>query len=44
MGICLLQDSPVPIEALVPYDKGDLLNDIYKVEVVEKTVSKPFDH
>jgi GTPase len=39
MGICLLQDSLVPIEAFVPYDKGDLLNDIHKVGIVEKTVS-----
>lgn len=29
----------VPIEAIVPYDKGDLLNDIHKVGMVEKMVS-----
>ncbi|KAM3292736.1 hypothetical protein ACQJBY_036426 [Aegilops geniculata] len=32
-----LKDSMVPIEAFVPYDKGDLLNDIHKVGMVEKT-------
>ncbi|XP_044363596.1 GTPase HflX isoform X1 [Triticum aestivum] len=32
-----LKDSLVPIEAFVPYDKGDLLNDIHKVGMVEKT-------
>ncbi|CAL4980315.1 unnamed protein product [Urochloa decumbens] len=31
-----LKDSMVPIEAFVPYDKGDLLNDIHKVGMVEK--------
>ncbi|KAF8673163.1 hypothetical protein HU200_048711 [Digitaria exilis] len=30
-----LKDSMVPIEAFVPYDKGDLLNDIHKVGMVE---------
>jgi hypothetical protein len=34
----------VPIEAFVPYDKGELLNDIHKVGMVEKTVSDLFDH
>nr|CAB3491898.1 unnamed protein product [Digitaria exilis] len=29
------KDSMVPIEAFVPYDKGDLLNDIHKVGMVE---------
>lgn len=29
----------VPIEAFVPYDKGDLLNDIHKVGMVEIMVS-----
>jgi GTPase len=33
----------VPIEAFVPYDKGDLLNDIHKVGMVEKMVSILFD-
>jgi len=33
----------VPIEAIVPYDKGDLLNDIHKVGMVEKMVSVLFD-
>jgi hypothetical protein len=33
----------VPIEAFVPYDKGDLLNDIHKVGMVEKMVSVLFD-
>lgn len=33
----------VPIEAFVPYDKGDLLNDIHKVGMVEKMVSLLFD-
>ncbi|XP_048570711.1 GTPase HflX isoform X3 [Triticum urartu] len=32
-----LKDSLVPIEAFVPYDKGDMLNDIHKVGMVEKT-------
>uniref|UniRef100_A0ACD5W6Q7 Uncharacterized protein n=1 Tax=Avena sativa TaxID=4498 RepID=A0ACD5W6Q7_AVESA len=32
-----LKDSLVPIEAFVPYDKGELLNDIHKVGMVEKT-------
>ncbi|KAF7048874.1 hypothetical protein CFC21_057533 [Triticum aestivum] len=32
-----LKDSLVPIEAFVPYDKGDLLNDIHKLGMVEKT-------
>ncbi|CAD6253371.1 unnamed protein product [Miscanthus lutarioriparius] len=31
-----LKDSMVPIEAIIPYDKGDLLNDIHKVGMVEK--------
>ncbi|CAD6253582.1 unnamed protein product [Miscanthus lutarioriparius] len=31
-----LKDSMVPIEAIVPYDKGDLLSDIHKVGMVEK--------
>ncbi|CAO2146803.1 unnamed protein product [Urochloa humidicola] len=31
-----LKDSMVPIEAFVSYDKGDLLNDIHKVGMVEK--------
>lgn len=31
-----LKDSMVPIEAFVPYDKGELLNDIHKVGMVEK--------
>ncbi|CAN6372679.1 unnamed protein product [Urochloa humidicola] len=31
-----LKDSMVPIEAFVPYDKGDLLNDIHMVGMVEK--------
>ncbi|KAK3120205.1 hypothetical protein QOZ80_9AG0683640 [Eleusine coracana subsp. coracana] len=35
-----LKDSLVPIEAFVPYDKGDLLNDIHKVGMVEKTEYK----
>jgi GTP-binding protein HflX len=34
----------VPIEAFVPYDKGELLNDIHKVGMVERTVSVLFDH
>lgn len=29
----------MPIEAFVPYDKGELLSDIHKVGMVEKTVS-----
>jgi len=33
----------VPIEAFVPYDKGDLLNDIHKVGMVEKMVSVLFN-
>lgn len=32
-----LKDSLVPIEAFVPYDKGELLNDIHKVGMVERT-------
>ncbi|XP_052135406.1 uncharacterized protein LOC127753992 [Oryza glaberrima] len=32
-----LKDSLVPIEAFVPYDKGELLSDIHKVGMVEKT-------
>ena len=40
----LVQDSMVPIEAFVPYDKGDLLNDIHKLGMVEKTVSVLFAH
>uniref|UniRef100_A0A0D9XTR9 Hflx-type G domain-containing protein n=1 Tax=Leersia perrieri TaxID=77586 RepID=A0A0D9XTR9_9ORYZ len=32
-----LKDSMVPIEAIVPYDKGELLSDIHKVGMVEKT-------
>ncbi|TVU03081.1 hypothetical protein EJB05_51409, partial [Eragrostis curvula] len=35
-----LKDSLVPIEAFVPYDKGDLLNDIHKIGMVEKTEYK----
>lgn len=44
MPIYLLQDSLVPIEAFVPYDKGELLSDIHKVGMVEKTVSIMLDH
>ena len=33
----------VPIEAFVPYDKGDLLNDIHRVGMVEKMVSVLFN-
>ncbi|XP_039777435.1 GTPase HflX-like isoform X1 [Panicum virgatum] len=41
LKVCVLplfrkMDSMVPIEAFVPYDKGDLLNDIHKVGMVEK--------
>ena len=43
MVISFLQNSLVPIEAFVPYDKGELLNDIHKVGMVEKTVSVLFD-
>jgi len=32
-----LKDSMVPIEAFIPYEKGELLNDIHKVGMVEKT-------
>ncbi|KAG0478035.1 hypothetical protein HPP92_012754 [Vanilla planifolia] len=32
-----LKDSMVPVEALVPYGKGDLLNTIHQVGIVEKT-------
>ncbi|XP_072990012.1 uncharacterized protein [Typha latifolia] len=32
-----LKDSLVPIEAFVPYDKGELLNNIHQVGVVEET-------
>ncbi|KAL5204749.1 hypothetical protein ABZP36_009620 [Zizania latifolia] len=32
-----LKDSLVPIEAFVPYNKGELLSDIHKVGMVEKT-------
>ncbi|XWS24415.1 hypothetical protein CRYUN_Cryun28dG0099800 [Craigia yunnanensis] len=32
-----LKDSMVPVEALVPFDKGDLLSTIHKVGMVEKT-------
>lgn len=28
----------VPVEAIVPYEKGELLNDIYRVGMVERTV------
>lgn len=29
----------VPVEALVPFDKGELLSTIHQVGMVEKTVS-----
>ncbi|THU60294.1 hypothetical protein C4D60_Mb07t11110 [Musa balbisiana] len=32
-----LKDSLVPVEALIPYDKGDLLNSIHQVGMVERT-------
>uniref|UniRef100_A0A6V7QUM6 Hflx-type G domain-containing protein n=1 Tax=Ananas comosus var. bracteatus TaxID=296719 RepID=A0A6V7QUM6_ANACO len=32
-----LKDSMVPVEAIVPYEKGELLNDIYRVGMVERT-------
>ncbi|OMO87519.1 heme peroxidase, plant/fungal/bacterial [Corchorus capsularis] len=32
-----LKDSMVPVEALVPFDKGELLSTIHQVGVVEKT-------
>lgn len=33
------QDSMVWVEALVPFDKGELLSTIHQVGMVEKTVS-----
>lgn len=33
------QDSMVLVEALVPFDKGELLSTIHQVGMVEKTVS-----
>lgn len=35
----ILQDSLIHIEALIPYDKGELLSTIHEVGVVEGTVS-----
>ncbi|PPR96680.1 hypothetical protein GOBAR_AA23981 [Gossypium barbadense] len=32
-----LKDSMVPVEALVPFDKGELLSTIHQVGMVEKT-------
>nr|BAJ91799.1 predicted protein [Hordeum vulgare subsp. vulgare] len=39
-----LKDSLVLIGAFVPYNKGDLLNDIHKVGIVERTVSVLFGY
>lgn len=33
------QNSMVPIEAIVPYDQGELLNSIHQIGMVERTVS-----
>lgn len=33
------QDSMVWVEALVPFDKGELLSTIHQVGMVERTVS-----
>lgn len=33
------QDAMVPVEACIPYDKGELLNTIHQVGMVEATVS-----
>lgn len=35
----LLQDSMVWVEALIPFEKGDLLSTIHQVGMVERTVS-----
>lgn len=35
----MLQDSMVWVEALLPFDKGDLLSTIHKVGMVKETVS-----
>ena len=34
------QDSMVWVEALIPFDRGELLSTVHQVGVVEKTVSK----
>ena len=34
------QDSMVWIEALIPFDRGELLSTVHQVGVVEKAVSK----
>lgn len=33
----------VPIEAIVPYDQGELLNSIHQIGMVERTVSSTLD-
>ncbi|KAG6493625.1 hypothetical protein ZIOFF_048618 [Zingiber officinale] len=35
-----LKDSLVPVEALIPYEKGELLNSIHQVGLVERTEYK----
>lgn len=36
---CLWQNSMVPVEAFVPYNKGELLNAIHQVGIIDGTVS-----
>lgn len=38
-GCFTLQDTMVWIEALIPFDKGELLSTIHRVGMVERTVS-----
>lgn len=40
MIVLIGQDSMVWVEALIPFDRGELLSTVHQVGMVEKTVSQ----